>query len=330
MPEPTSTAGASAVAGAPAARRPNRTGVPSARRRAAVVVAALAGLALPACASGPSSSVAPDPVTEGRVEVLTSFYPLQYVAEQVGGDDVDVSSLTPPGADGHDVELTPSQVARLGEVDLVVHVSGGLQPATDDALEVVPPAALVDAADVVALAPTGGSSGPVDPHFWLDPLLLAQVGDEVAVALGEVDPDRAQTWTRRAADLRDRLEGLDVQLSAGLAPCEGAALVVSHEAFGYLADRHGIEQVGLTGIDPEVPPTPARLRRAVEVVQGRDVGTVFFERSAGPRVTQALAEDLGLATGVLDPLEQHPGAGEDYESVMRANLTALTHGLTCG
>ncbi|WP_380167713.1 metal ABC transporter substrate-binding protein [Jannaschia sp. R86511] len=299
-------------------------------RLAPVVVALLAGLGLAACSTGTPPTAAPAAPPEEQVEVLASFYPLQYVAEQVGGDAVAVSNLTPPGADGHDVELTPSQVARLGEVDLVVHLSGGLQPATDDALEVVPPAALVDAADVVDLAPTRGSDGAADPHFWLDPLLLADLGDRVAATLGQVDPDRTRDWDWRAADLRARLETLDVELTEALAPCDGAALVVSHEAFGYLADRHGIEQVGLTGIDPEVPPTPARLRRAVEVVEGRDVGTVFFERSAGPRVTEALADDLGLATGVLDPLEQHPGAGEDYESVMRANLVALTDGLSCG
>lgn len=329
MPEPVLIAGASARAGAPAASvgRP-AGGAPA--RGARLSAALLAGLVLPACATGAFPSATEGARPDERVEVLASFYPLQYVAEQVGGGAVVVSSLTPSGADGHDVELTPSQVARLGEVDLVVHVSGGLQPATDEALEVVPPAALVDAADVVGLAPTGGSDGPADPHFWLDPLLLADLGDEVAATLGDVDPDRARDWDRRAADLRVRLEALDVELAEGLAPCDGAALVVSHEAFGYLADRHGIEQVGLTGIDPEVPPTPARLRRAVEVVEGRDVGTVFFERSAGPRVTEALAGDLGLATGVLDPLEQHPGPDEDYESVMRANLAALTAGLSCG
>lgn len=150
----------------------------------------------------------------------------------------------------------------------------------------------------------------------------------MAATLADVDPDRAEDWARRGGDLRARLESLDADLTAGLAPCDGAALVVSHEAFGYLADRHGIDQVGLTGLDPEVPPTPARLRRAVEAVEGRDVDTVFFERSAGPRVTEALAQDLDLATGVLDPLEQQPVEG-DYESVMRANLAELQAGLNC-
>ncbi|MFC3688774.1 metal ABC transporter substrate-binding protein [Aquipuribacter hungaricus] len=294
----------------------------------AAVAGALAASLLAGCGAGPTTvGAAPGP--DGPLEVVASFYPLQYVVEQVGGDDVTVQSLTPPGSGGHDVELTPSQVAHLGEVDLVVHVSGGLQPATDDALDVVPPASLVDAADVVDLDRTG-SEGSADPHFWLDPLLLADVGDAVAAALAGSDPGRAPAFAARAVDLRDRLERLDADLAGSLAPCDGAVLVTSHEAFGYLTDRYGIEQVALTGIDPEVPPSPARLRRAVETVEGRGVRTVFFERSTGPRVTAALADDLGLATAVLDPLEQQPSDGEDYEDVMRRNGHALADGLVCG
>jgi zinc transport system substrate-binding protein len=105
--------------------------------------------------------------------------------------------------------------------------------------------------------------------------------------------------------------------------------VTSHEAFGYLAQRYGLVQIGIAGLDPAVEPSPARMRDVVDVIEGRDVRTLFFEVSTGPALARALADDLGVRTGVLDPVERPPGPGEDYLSTMRANLRALQQGLDC-
>jgi zinc transport system substrate-binding protein len=233
----------------------------------------------------------------------------------------------PAGGDAHDVELSGAQVAELEAADVVLHVGGGLQPATDDALEIAPPGLLVDAAEVVELQ---AGDGAVDPHFWLDPRLLAEVAAAAAAAFAEADPDGAAGYRDRAAGLDDRLLALDDEITATLDGCDGALLVTSHEAFGYLTRRHGLEQVGLTGLDPQVPPSPARVRRVVDLLQDREVSTIFFERAAGPRLTRALAQDLDLRTAVLDPVERTPAAGEDYLSVMDDNREALAAGLVCG
>jgi zinc transport system substrate-binding protein len=286
-------------------------------------------LATAACSGDPGADAA-----AGRVEVVASSYPLQYVAERVGQGHVMVEGLVPPGGDSHQVELTPRQLGRLGEVDLVVHLSG-LQPSTDAALEQHGPGHVVDAADVADLGAgpgrppgTRGTEVP-DPHFWLDPSRLAAVARAVAEELAAVDPEHARDHAAAADALAVDLAELDAAYREGLAGCRGRTLVTSHEAFGYLAERYGLVQVGITGLDPAVEPSPARLRDVVEVVEGRDVRTVFFEVSSGPALTEALADDLGLRTGVLDPVERAPAPGEDYLSTMRANLRALQEGLDC-
>ncbi|MFC8923732.1 metal ABC transporter substrate-binding protein [Cellulosimicrobium sp. NPDC057127] len=290
----------------------------------------LALVATAACSAGTDPGDADD-----TVDVLASFYPLEYVARQVGGEHVSVSNLTPPAAEPHDLELSPAQVREVGDADVVVHLSG-MTPATDDAIASRQPEHVVDTAEAAGLesgpngsgAPTSGS-GALDPHFWLDPTRLATVGHQVADELAEVDPDHADDYAANADALEAELETLDQEYADGLAACAGATLVVSHEAFGYLAERYDLVQVGISGIDPEAEPSPARLREVRAVVEDRGVETLFFEVLVSPKVTQTLADDLGVATAMLDPIEGRTDEGADYLDVMRANLDALRTGLAC-
>lgn len=284
-----------------------------------LAVAASLGLVAPlaGCAAG---------AQQERIDVLASFYPLQYVAERVGGTEVRVSSLTPPAAEPHDLELSPAAVRTVGEADLVVYLSG-LQAATDDAVAAQEPEHVVDSADAAGI--TDATGAVADPHFWLDPLRLAAVGHAVADELALVDPANAAAYSARADALEADLVSLDATYTQALAACSGATLVTSHEAFGYLAQRYDLVQVGISGIDPEVEPAPARLREVRDIVERDGVTTLFFEVLASPKVTQTLAADLGVETAVLDPLESHSPERGDYLEVMASNLDALERGLSC-
>ncbi|WP_264030567.1 metal ABC transporter substrate-binding protein [Cellulosimicrobium sp. SH8] len=324
------------------------------RRRALATTAVLATAALVASCSpgdspGDGGSGGGD---DGRLQVLASFYPLQYVVEQVGGEHVDVSNLTPPAAEPHDLELAPAQVRAIGDADLVVYLSG-FQPAVDEGIEQRAPEHVVDAAASAGLeehpggegehadesaeehaehadeSGDGHDHGATDPHFWLDPTRLAAVGDAVADELSAVDPDHADDYAAGAAALTADLDDLDAEFAEALAPCSGATLVTSHEAFGYLAERYDLHQVGISGIDPEAEPSPARLREVGEVVRENDVTTIFFETLVSPKVTQTLADDLGVQTALLDPIESLAEGATDYREVMESNLEALTSGLAC-
>nr|WP_175559121.1 metal ABC transporter substrate-binding protein [Sanguibacter gelidistatuariae] len=297
-----------------------------------------AALALTGCASS-------DAADDGRLQVLASFYPLQYITEEIGGDLVDVTSLTPPGAEPHDLELSPAKARQVGEADLVVFLSN-FQPAVDAAIDAREPAHVVDAADSANLqahelqgtdendedshsADDGHDHGVLDPHFWLDPTRLAAVSEDVVAELSAIDPDNAETYAARGAELVASLTDLDAQLTAGLSQCSSKLLVTTHEAFGYLADRYGLEQVGISGIDPEAEPSPARIKEVSATIRDRGVSTIFFETLISPKVAQTLASDLGITATVLDPLESLNDSGGDYRSVMLSNLEALRTGLGC-
>ncbi len=278
----------------------------------------------------------------GRMDVVTAFYPLQFLAERVGGDRVAVTGLTKPGAEPHDVELTPRQVGRIVDAGVVLHLEG-FQPAVDQAVRQEAGDRAFDVGTVVELLPAeedhehGHEPGEeehaeagegLDPHVWLDPERYATLAGAVGVRLGEADPANAAAYAERARALQAELASLDREYRTGLASCARREIVTSHAAFHYLADRYGLTEVGITGIDPEAEPSPQRLAHVAEEARATGTTTIFFETLVSPKVADTLAREVGARTDVLDPIEGVTD-GADYFSVMRANLTALRTALGC-
>ncbi|GAB3259659.1 metal ABC transporter substrate-binding protein [Nocardioides dilutus] len=278
---------------------------------------------------------------DGGVRVATGFYPLQYVAERVGGDLVTVDNLTVPGKEPHDLELTIQETATVAESDLVVF-EHGFQPAVDEAVETSAEGAVLDASEAVDLRPADGEDGhegeeeeeddhgDLDPHFWQDPALVADLGDALADELAELDPDNADTFEANAADLRADLESLDQDYAAGLEGCDRDTVVVSHDAFGYL-EKYGLHFEAIAGLSPDAEPTPADLARLQQLIEDDGITTVFGERLAPPALVDTLARDTGVTTAVLDPIEglTDETEGEDYLTLMTQNLDALRKANGC-
>src|SRR5665647_2916667 len=274
----------------------------------------------------------------GELNVVVAFYPLQYVVEQVGGDQVSVTNLTKPGVEPHDLELTAKQVASVAFADLVFY-ERGFQAAVDSAVDTEKPKRILDAATIVPLRTTPGFTGEtttpstsaLDPHTWLDPRTMIKYASAVAEQLSQARPDSAAAFQQRADALIKQLTTLDSELSTGLASCRLKVFVTSHAAFGYLAERYGLEQIGIAGLTPDAEPTPSHLAAVQKIAQEKGVTTIFSETLASPALADALAKDLGLKTDVLDPLEgiTSQARGTDYPSVMRSNLSALRTAGAC-
>lgn len=303
------------------------------------VVATLGVVLITGCS--PASPAAP---TSDKLAVIAAFYPFQFVAERIGGDRVTVANLTPPGSEPHDLELSPKQVASLGEGDLVIYQKG-FQPAVDAAIQTVPPKRAIDTATFLALQPAASEhghaddepgedhseDGALDPHTWLDPTNMIAIAEHVRDGLIAADPAATSTFTANAAKLVDDLKALDGDFSKGLKSCQRQVFITSHEAFGYLAKRYGLEQVGLRGIEPDTEPSAARIAEVQKVARQYGVTTIFFETLVSPAVAESVAGDLGLVTDVLDPLEglTAESRGADYLEVMRSNLAALQKANGC-
>ena len=306
------------------------------------------GALLSSCAAFSASD------TEG-VQAAAAFYPLEYAAARVGGDRVTVDNLTQPGQEPHDLELSIRQTALVAAADLVI-IERDFQPAVDDSVDVNAEGRVLDVTGVADLQPfeehdheeghaheedghegdheeeghEGHDHGSTDPHFWLDPLRLADVGDAIADELTEVDPAGEATYDENAAALRADLEALDGDYTAGLESCERNLVVVSHDAFGYLG-RYGLHFEPITGLTPGAEPTPADVQRLQELITDEGITTVFSEILASDAASVSLARDLGIVTDVLDPLEglASEDDDDDYLTIMRANLAALQKANGC-
>jgi len=292
---------------------------------------------------------------DGTTRVVAAFYPLAYVSERITeGTGAEVTLLTQPGKEPHDLELTVKESAALAEADLVVFESD-FQPAVDDAIDQNASGATVDAAEVVDLVPVEESAaehdehtdghtdehtgedehghehdhGDVDPHFWQDPLRVADLADAVAEELAELDADHADAYRSNAADLRAELVALDEEYVAGLRDCARDTIVVSHDAFGYL-EKYGLHVASIVGLSPDAEPTAAALGELQELIREEGITTVFSE-PLEPALGEGLAHDLGLTNGTLDPIEGlgSADATADYLSIMADNLDALVAANGC-
>jgi zinc transport system substrate-binding protein len=254
--------------------------------------------------------------------VAAAFYPLAYAADEIAGENVTVKNMTPAGAEPHDVELSARDVERIRSADVVLYLGSDFQPAFERAVE----GASGEAVNLLGAAPLldeeGGSS--VDPHIWLDPVRYTAIATRIGEALERPEG---------AARFADRVRALHARFRRGLARCARREIVTSHAAFGYLADRYRLQQIAITGVEPEAEPTARGLESVIREVRARGAKTVFFETLVSPELAETVAREAGVRTAVLNPIEglteEEVIRGETYFSVMRANLEALRRALGC-
>ncbi len=351
--------------------RASRRSISGLTPAAAAALSAAAVLTLSACGDGDTGTTTED----GKLRVTTSFYPMQFLAEEIGGRHAEVDTLTKPGTEPHDLELSPRQTGDLADAGLIVYLKD-MQPAVDEAIEQSGAEHVVEASEFTTLEKHGdredghdhgdegdehaedghadehaedehadehaeeeadggheghdhGGEDGADPHIWLDPVRYAEVAEGVGKAMAKADPDHAAAYKKNAAELADRLHKLDAAFAAGLENRRTDTFITTHAAFGYIADRYGLVQESIKGVSPESEPSAARMQQLQDIAEDDGVTTVFFETLVSDKTARTLADDLGLETDVLDPIEgvTDKSKGDDYFEIMDANLAALQKAL---
>jgi zinc transport system substrate-binding protein len=256
-------------------------------------------------------------------EIMTSMYPLQYVAQSIAGDHATIVNLTKPGQEPHETELSIKQTADLSNAELVVY-ERGLSGAVDEGVDTAAPKNIVDAAKYADLQGD-------DPHFWLDPRRLKEVAKAVRDELVKVDPGNSADYKANYADLEADLSELDGKTAVGLARCKIRTIVVSHDAFEYYGRRYNLDVHAINGLSPQAEPSPAHIKQLHDLIETDGVTTVFNEELASAAMAKTLADDLGLKTAVLDPIEglSEETRNEDYLSLMYKNLAVLRKANGC-
>lgn len=302
-------------------------------RRRAVSLALAAIVAATGCANTEGGRDSDTP--RGLLTVAVSAYPLAWLVESVGGDRIQVVELLAATSDLHDAELQPEGIERLGSSDIVVLLGSGLQPGIDDALA----SRGVDEARILRILDrlvatgaaerrdTGSTSG--QSHFWLDPVSMANAASLVASALSDANPENREFFQENRNGLDTRLSNLDQAFERTLQTCRSRTLIVYHSAYGSMASRYRLDEVAVTGTDPEAEPKPSDIRRAVEAARKSGVRMVFSDPEAGKEAMKQVAVEAGVDVEILDPIETRV-PGSEYDARMYSNLSKITAGLGCG
>jgi zinc transport system substrate-binding protein len=260
-----------------------------------------------------------------RVAVVTSFYPLYYLAGEIGKEKVEVKNLTPAGVEPHDYEPTARNMVDIQQSKLLV-LNGG-------SLEVWGKKIKEDLKNVLVIEAGKDLFVGNDSHVWLSPRLAKKEAGNILAGLILVDPKNENYYTQNADILNQKLDKLQTDYVRGLADCKRREMVTSHAAFGYLTREFGLTQMAIAGLSPDEEPSTKQMTEVVKYAKERDIKYIFFESLVSPKLAETIAEEIGAKTLVLDPIEgisdNNLTQGKNYLSIMEENLVNLRIALEC-
>jgi zinc transport system substrate-binding protein len=266
------------------------------------------------------------PSSTSNMQVSASYYPLYDFARNIGGSKVQVTNLTPDGAEPHDYEPSPKTLITIQQSDVFVYNGGAMEPWVNTFLN--------DYTHHKVKASTGiPLHKDKDPHFWLDPIYAQQIVKNILDGLIAADPANKGYYSKNAAAYIGKLTTLGQDFKHGLSACKQDTVISSHDAFSYVADRYNFKIESISGVDPEQEPSAARLAEISQIVNQKQLDYIFFESLVSPRLADTIAQETGAKTLVFEPIEglsnEDQKQGKDYISVQRENLRNLRTALAC-
>ncbi len=277
--------------------------------------------------------------TNSKLHVVASFYPVAEFARAVGGNLVDVNTVTPAGVEPHDYEPTPQQIAAVYQSNVFLYNGGGVdawaeriaKDVADHGVSVVEMGK-----SIPVVSPAQGSEDPnvaFDPHFWLDPVLAKKEVSTIEQTFVQKDPAHAEVYQKNAADYITKLSALDRAYQTGLASCKIKTIVTSHAAFAYLGAEYHFQVIPIAGLSPDEEPSAGRLAEISKLAKANDIHFIYFETLVSPKLADTIANEIGAKTLVFNPLEgvtaEDQAAGKNYLTIQTDNLKNLKIGMVC-
>lgn len=279
-------------------------------------------------------------VKKDQLNVVTTFYPMYDFATKVTKDKANVSMLIDGGVEPHDYEPSAKDMAKIQNADVFIYNSHEMETWVESVLKNIDTSKIkvIEASKGIELLEGAhddeeesdeheGHSHAVDPHVWLDPILVKQEVDTITKEVTAVDKENASFYKQNADDFKKDLDKLDQDYAKSFKDVTNRKFVTQHMAFSYLAHRYNLEQRPISGISPDQEPTPKELKKIEDFVKNEKIETIYTESSASPKIAKTISDATGAELAVLNPMEtvskSKRDAGEDYLSIMNQNLDAL-------
>jgi len=263
-----------------------------------------------------------------KLNVVASFYPILEFVKQVGGDKVAVTSLIPLGVEPHDFEPTIQQIQNGESADIVFFNGLGFESSW---INKINNDNLVDTSLGTNTTKTGNT---IDPHIWLDPILVKNQVKNIQYALTKLDLENKEYYQNNAINFTRALDSLDALARSTLQTCDKKDFIAFHDAFSYFANRYGLKQHSIQGISPEGEVLPQKIQEIVELAKNLGINVVYSEELVDPRFAEVIAGEIPNGRVLtLSPIEgidsEEQAAGIGYLDKMRENIANLKIGLKC-
>jgi zinc transport system substrate-binding protein len=281
------------------------------------------------------------------LQVVTSLFPLYDFARQIGGDQVEVTLLLPPGVEAHSFDPKPEDILRVNRAGLFIYTHKAMEVWAATIAASVDPAkvTIVDASAGAKLRPSSGhadaqegkhghESGAIDPHLWLDFANAQVIVGNIAQAMAKKDPAHREFYAANAAAYIARLDRLDAAYRTALADCEKRTLLQGgHFALGYLTARYGLDYHAAAAVNPEAEPTAATMAALVREMRRDDLHYLFSEELVSPKLAETIAREAGgtvlLLSAAHNVSKTDLERGTTFIEIMERNLENLRRGLQC-
>lgn len=299
-----------------------------------MIAAGLLVVGLTACGSGEDRASA-----DGRPLVLTTFTVIADMAREVGGDRVQIASITKPGAEVHGYEPTPSDLKAAARADLVLENGLGLERWFEQFIDRARTSSATLTDGITPIAIGSGSdgkdseyTGKPNPHAWMSVDNAAIYVENIRKALTDLDPDGAAFYRRRADDYAARLQtvGRSVRKALTALPREHRALVTCEGAFSYLARDFDLDEAFLWPVNAEQEGTPKQIAATVGFVRERQVPGIFCESTVNHKAQEQVARESGsrlAGTLYVDSLSRAGGPVPTYLDLLRRDAETIVAGL---
>lgn len=308
-----------------------------------LVSAALSVVLLVGCTGGAgsassSTAVTPSSSETQKLKVFTSFYTMYDFAQKIGGDKIEVVNLVPSGTEPHDWEPQANDIAGLEKADVFIYngaglehwatsVLGSLQNKNIVTVEASSGISLLEGKHEAEERVADAKEASADPHVWLSPVNAKKEMENIKNALVKADPSNKDTFEANYSKYAAKADELDNQFRQMTNNLKNKDLIVAHQAFGYLCNEYGLNQVAIEGLSPDSEPDAARMAEIIQFAKERKITTIFFEELVSPKIAETIAKATGAKTAVLDPIEglsdENKANGMEYFSIMEKNLEAI-------
>ncbi|AEH44010.1 periplasmic solute binding protein [Thermodesulfatator indicus DSM 15286] len=270
--------------------------------------------------------------------VVASIFPLAELAKAVGGQEIEVKLLLPPGADPHSWEITPQDVLMMKKAKVLVAVGGGLEPWLDDFLGSFSSKNL----NVIFMLPekvkrvhrNHNHHYGLDPHVWLDFPRDIQFVERLAQTFGKIFPTKKDIFLKNAKETQTKLKALHEAYVKSLSSCSKKIVpLAGHKAFGYWEKNYGLHFVALAGLSPEAEPTPKTLYQLIKIMKKEGLKAIYYDEPRYRKFAEVIAHETGaqifyLSSGAILTQEEISKKVSFWDLMWR-NLRYLCIGLEC-